>query len=442
MVDSLSQLYVEHHRALRDRYAAGLDRGPWAGAIVASGQPAPIFGDDQPHPYRVDPRFRQWIPEGDYENSYVLVRRGDRPQLICCRSEDYWHAPAPEPAGFWADHFDIAPVATSAEAERALPRDIDKWAYLGDPSFCPSGLPIECVNPAALVQSLDYYRVYKNDYEVACIRQASRVAAAGHLAARAAFEDGASELDIHLAYLAATRVLERQLPYANIVALNEHGATLHYDALETAPPAVPVSLLIDAGAQYLGYAADITRTWSKDKEFSELVARVDEAQQRLIDRIAVGMSFVDLHLEMHIMIGAVLAEAGLVAMSPESMVEAGVTSAFFPHGLGHHLGLQVHDVGGKLADDSGTPLAQPEGHPFLRNLRPLEPGNVITIEPGLYFIRPLLEALRSGSSASQVRWDRVESYLPFGGVRVEDDVFISKNGVENLTRDAFLALEE
>lgn len=442
MIETLSQLYVEHHNVLRERYAASLERGPWAGVIVASGRPLTIFGDDQVHPYRVDPRFRQWVSEGDYDNSYVLVGRGGRPQLICCRSRDYWHAPAPEPAGFWADHFDMVLVATSEEAEQALPGDIHKWAYLGDPSLCPPGLPIECLNPAPLVHSLDYHRVYKSEYEVACIRQASRVAAAGHLAARKAFEDGASELDIHLAYLSAIRALERQLPYANIVALNEHGATLHYEALQTNPPAVPGSLLIDAGAQYLGYAADITRTWSKDNEFSELVARLDEAQQRLIDRIAVGMSFVDLHLEMHIMIGAVLAEAGLVAMSPESMVEAGVTASFFPHGLGHHLGLQVHDVGGKLADDRGTPLVQPQRHPFLRNLRPVEPGNVFTIEPGVYFIRPLLEALRAGSNASKVRWERVEKYMPFGGIRVEDDVFITKDGIENLTRDAFLTLEE
>ncbi|MGD8746435.1 MAG: Xaa-Pro dipeptidase, partial [Gammaproteobacteria bacterium] len=259
----------------------------------------------------------------------------------------------------------------------------------------------------------------------------------GHLAARDAFEAGASELEIHLAFLQATGQLERQLPYFNIVALNGHGAILHYDALESRSPPRVRSLLIDAGACHLGYAADITRTWAHAEDsFAELIGMLDAAQRRLTARIRPGMTFVELHRQMHFLIGEVLADSGLVAMSPEAMVEEGVTAAFFPHGLGHHLGLQVHDVGGKLADRLGTPLKQPEAYPFLRNLRPVEAGNVFTVEPGLYFIPQLLEALRGRPCGRQVNWKAVDALREYGGVRIEDNVHVSGDGVENLTRAA------
>jgi Xaa-Pro dipeptidase len=163
---------------------------------------------------------------------------------------------------------------------------------------------------------------------------------------------------------------------------------------------------------------------------------LDAAQRRLTARIRPGMTFVELHRQMHFLIGEVLADSGLVAMSPEAMVEEGVTAAFFPHGLGHHLGLQVHDVGGKLADRLGTPLKQPEAYPFLRNLRPVEAGNVFTVEPGLYFIPQLLEALRGRPCGRQVNWKAVDALREYGGVRIEDNVHVSGDGVENLTRAA------
>ena len=110
--------------------------------------------------------------------------------------------------------------------------------------------------------------------------------------------------------------------------------------------------------------------------------------------------------------------------------------------MGHQLGLQVHDVGGKLADALGNNLGQPAAHPSLRNLRPVEVGNVFTIEPGLYFIPQLLDKLRSSPAGKDVNWRNVDELLSCGGVRIEDDVFVTKRGLENLTREAFLALED
>ncbi len=441
--DPIKGFYVEHHTRLQAHYEEALEAASRDVAVVASGVPVPVAGDDQAFPFRVNPRFRQWVPTGDYTHSFVVVRPAHRPMLICYQPRDYWHAVAAAPAGDWTDRFDIVCVTTPADGIRELPDSESGYAFLGDPLATPEGTAPDAVNPAAMVALLDYQRVYKTEYEAECIRRANRIAVAGHLAARDAFRAGVSELDVHLAYLSASRQLERDLPYPNIVAFDEHGATLHYDCPDKGKPGEARSLLIDAGAAYFGYAADVTRTWSASEgQFGELIHRLDDAQQSLADRVAIGVSYVDLHMEMHLLIGGILAGTGLVTMSPEAMVEQSLTCAFFPHGLGHHLGLQVHDVGGKLADKRGAIIGQPEKHPFLRNLRFVEAGNVFTIEPGLYFIPQLLDPLRGSPAGAQVDWEKVAALTPYGGVRIEDDVYVTNRGVENLTRDAFLAMED
>jgi Xaa-Pro dipeptidase len=115
---------------------------------------------------------------------------------------------------------------------------------------------------------------------------------------------------------------------------------------------------------------------------------------------------------------------------------------FFPHGIGHLIGLQVHDVAGLAADDTGREeIPRPPGHRYLRLTRKLEPGFVVTIEPGLYFIDLLLEEAQRNGLGRHVHWDTVRRLKPYGGIRVEDDVACTADAQpENLTRDAFAAL--
>ena len=127
-------------------------------------------------------------------------------------------------------------------------------------------------------------------------------------------------------------------------------------------------------------------------------------------------------------------------MSPESAVESGVSSTFFPHGLGHGIGLQVHDVAGFQKTEDGGTIEKPSGHPYLRLTRSLEPGMVTTIEPGLYFIDMLLAELKQKPAAKDVDWTRVDAFRKYGGIRIEDDVACTDGEPENLTRDAFAAL--
>jgi Xaa-Pro dipeptidase len=156
-------------------------------------------------------------------------------------------------------------------------------------------------------------------------------------------------------------------------------------------------------------------------------------------QVRAGFDYKQLHLDAHLALARILRDFDLVNVAPEVAVETGVSSAFFPHGIGHGIGLQVHDVAGFAQSDRGGTIAKPDGHPYLRLTRVLEPGMVVTIEPGLYFIDMLLEELKDRGLGPSVNWDRVAQFKPFGGIRIEDDVVCTEDAPENLTRDAFAA---
>jgi Xaa-Pro dipeptidase len=273
------------------------------------------------------------------------------------------------------------------------------------------------------------------------MRQASRSGARGHLAAARAFAAGASEFEIELAFLEGCGLREQELPYNPIVALNEGAAVLHYQVLERTRPAAVHSLLIDAGAESLGYASDITRTYSfADAEFDALIRGFDQVQQSLCSAVRAGVDWRDVHLSAHRLVAEFLHEADITNCDAEEAVDTGVSSVFLPHGIGHLLGLQVHDAGGLLRAPEGGEIPRPQGHPYLRLTRVLQAGFVVTMEPGIYFIEQLLDAARGDARAARINWPRVEALRKFGGIRIEDDLAVTAEGAENLTRDAFAAL--
>jgi Xaa-Pro dipeptidase len=167
---------------------------------------------------------------------------------------------------------------------------------------------------------------------------------------------------------------------------------------------------------------------------------MDETQQDIVGRVHAGVDYAELHVDVHRMLARVLVDAGVVTGSPDTLLETGVTAAFFPHGLGHLLGIQVHDVGGFMSDESGNTIDPPSGHPYLRLTRKLEENMVLTIEPGIYFIDMLLENLRGTPAENHVNWSKVDSLRPYGGIRIEDNVRVLSDSCENFTREAFAAL--
>jgi Xaa-Pro dipeptidase len=314
---------------------------------------------------------------------------------------------------------------------------LGRVAYIGPDAFA-AGTDPAGINPPDLLTRLHYDRAVKTDYELECMRRANDLGARGHRAALAEFRRGGSEYDAHMRYLEACAQREEEMPYNNIVAYNENAAVLHYQHLERAPLKSLRSFLIDAGAQYRGYASDITRTHAAfPGRFADLVAALDTAQQELCNEIVAGRDYREVHLSAHRILGDVMQRMGLIKLSGQHALELGVTSVFFPHGIGHLLGLQVHDVGGVMGDTLGHERQRPEGHPYLRLTRMLEPGVVVTVEPGIYLIDSLLAAAHADARRAHIDWAVVDELKPFGGIRIEDNVATTAARPENMTRDAF-----
>lgn len=447
MNTSHESLYAAHVAQVQAHWESALEAENLQAALIHSGSPICSFLDDYEYAFRPNPHFLYWLPLARHADSALLIVPGERPRLFYYQPDDYWYLPPADPEPWWAGQFDITVVRSANGWREALQKaqtgpiaDLHSLAAIGDAPALRAHVPSPSLNPPGLVDRLHLARSRKTPYELACIDQAASLAARAHMAAEQAFRAGESEFGIHLAYLAASEHTDTQLPYNNIVALNEHGAVLHYQERERLAPAERHSFLLDAGCTVRGYASDITRTYAHEAgDFADLITAMDDVQQGLTRKIWAGVDYKTLHLDAHRDIAGVLSAAGVIRVSADTAVEAGLSAVFYPHGLGHFLGLQTHDVAG-LIDNDGQPIPRPEGHPALRLTRVLEAGNVLTVEPGLYFIDSLLQRWREEGEASMVDWDRVAALAPCGGIRIEDNVVVTQDGCDNLTRRAFAEL--
>src|SRR5439155_5452483 len=382
----LRYLHRAHVEQLSREVAAALEKSGFDALAVHSGAPLKrTDADDQYWPLRPTPHFQHWLPLAD-PGCLLIVVPARKPVLVRPRPQSFWEAPAPPETDHFWDSFEVM------DAAPAFPKG--RVAFVGDDAAAAAALKIADVNPPALVRALDALRVYKTPYEVECLAEANRRAARGHEELRRLFQGAdPSELQLHLAFLGATEQDDAETPYKNIVALGAHAATLHHVSYaKRAQPAQ--SLLVDAGASFAGYGSDVTRTWVKGagaaaSAFAHLISQVEAMQQRLCSQAHVGLRYEALHDESHRQVGGILREVGVVKRSAEDATANGITRAFYPHGLGHSLGLQVHDVG------CATTKPRPD-NPFLRNTSVISEGPCFTIEPGIYCIESLLQPLRQG----------------------------------------------
>jgi Xaa-Pro aminopeptidase len=253
------------------------------------------------------------------------------------------------------------------------------------------------------------------------------------------------------AELIADGITERQLQIELEAAAFRHGAAaMGYDTIIGSGPNAAVLhfmptgrvmrrgelVLIDAGAEQLGYVSDITRTFCVGGVMSEiqqeLHAVVRAAQRVAIARVAPGVEWRDVHRDAAVTIADGLAAVGILRGEAESLVESGAVGLFFPHGIGHLVGLGVRDAGEPLYERRH----EPPPYPNLRIDLPLEPGMVVTVEPGVYFVPALLQdPERRARHRDEVDWDRVERMLGFGGIRIEDNLLVTAEGHEVITAD-------
>jgi Xaa-Pro dipeptidase len=415
-------LHVAHVQEILRGVASALEQNGFDALVVHSGTPLKrTDADDQYWPLRPTPHFQHWTPLAE-PGCLVIAVPGRKPVLVRPPVQSFWEAPAaPESDHFWSS-FEVVETAPKLPPGRI--------AFVGDDARAAAALKIAEVNPPGLVRALDALRVRKTPYEIACLAEANRRAASGHEELRRLFRDAdSSELKLHLAFLGATQQDDAETPYKNIVALGKHAATLHHISYEKrARPAQ--SLLVDAGASFAGYGSDITRTWVKGggvaaSAFAQLVSGMEAMQQRLCSQVRVGMQYEELHDDSHRQVAGILRDAGVSRLPADELVSRGITRAFYPHGLGHSLGLQCHDVGCALRPPR-------ENNPFLRNTTEIAPRQVFTVEPGLYFIDALLAPLRR---SADIDWKLVDALAAFGGIRIEDDVVVEDGGIRNLTRE-------
>ena len=439
MSDALARLYPAHLETVRRHFDAALHAAGCEQVAVYAGALHMQFLDDAPYPFKVNPQFKWWLPLTEAHDSMVVYTAGKKPVLLYYQPDDYWHVPPAPPAGYWVEHFDVRIIKQTGQMREELPPARSR-AFIGEWQEGFRDWGFTAVNPETLINPLHYARAAKTGYELECMRRANTSAIRGHRAAEQAFRAGASEYEIHNAFLAGAGQSDDELAYHTIAALNEHAATLHYQHWQQTRPAKHHSFLIDAGTQYHGYAADVTRTYSAEPdEFQALIDALDKEQQTLGAQVKPGLDFKALHLEAHHAVARLLEEFGFVKLPAEAIVAERISSVFLPHGLGHLLGLQTHDVGGFMAGPAGGTLPKPEGHPYLRTTRDIGEDFVVTIEPGLYFIPALLDGLKAGPHSKFVDWKKVDGFRRYGGIRIEDNVVARAAGPENLTRDAFRA---
>jgi Xaa-Pro dipeptidase len=266
------------------------------------------------------------------------------------------------------------------------------------------------------------------------------VSSAAHVAVMQKCRPGLMEyqLEAHFLHEIYSRGGCRFTAYTCICGCGPHSSVLHYGH-QGAPNDGPLGdgdlFLNDSGAEYHGYASDITCTYPVNGRFTDdqrgIYEAVLAANRAVQDAMKPGVSWPDMHRLTQKVIAEHLLAMGLLRGSLDELLARHVPALFMPHGLGHLMGLDVHDVGGY---PEGVTRVDEPGLRSLRCGRALEAGMVITVEPGVYFIEAVLEpALGDAKLAHLLNVDAIARFRGFGGVRIEDDVVVTRTGAENLT---------
>ncbi|KAL4916887.1 putative Xaa-Pro aminopeptidase pepP [Aspergillus aurantiobrunneus] len=282
-------------------------------------------------------------------------------------------------------------------------------------------------------------RIVKDRYEIALLRKANDVSAKAHIAAIQASKAATNEREIEAAFI-ATCIANgaREQSYHPIVACGKNGATLHYgknddDLTDPTTQRRKDSVLIDAGGEYRTYCADITRTFPLNGKFRPETRQIYEIvlqmQLECIEMLKEGVQWEDVHAYAHRIAIKGLLKLGILRGSENEIFDKRISVAFFPHGLGHYLGMDTHDTGGNPNyEDTDTMFR------YLRVRGRLPAGSVITVEPGIYFCGFILEPfLKDSDLQKYINVDTLERYWVVGGVRIEDNIHITKDGHDNLT---------
>lgn len=291
------------------------------------------------------------------------------------------------------------------------------------------------VETEALVDALTYCRVLKTDWELDQLREACRVNDLAYLEVMRSIKPGMYEYEMKAIFNKVQ--IENGLmqdAYNGIFASGVNASILHY-VVNNSKIKDGDLFLMDSGFECNGYASDYTRTFPANGKYTDIQKGIYNSvlagMDKVLDSIKPGVKMEDLHLLAARTMMEGLKDMGVVKGNVDDMMEENIFALFFPHGLGHFLGLDTHDVGGY---PKGVDRIERPGIKFLRARRELLPGMVVTIEPGIYFVPAVLEPAIADPEKNQfLNTEKVESLLGFGGVRIEDDIIVTEDGMENMT---------
>lgn len=416
--------------------------------LIAAGLPIPIDGTDQFHDFHAHPEF-QYLT-GVAEPGATLVWEADSGWRLFTPSlsiEDrVWMSEPPSPqeqserTGVETEDFSALGGWLAARRGRSVAllgnRDIEqRAAEYGVQNWSALEVALDEQATEQVGTALAERRRAKDALELAHLRRAVDAAVAGHFRAWQTARTGLSERDVQIEMEAEFfRFGGQRTAYSSIVGSGPNSAILHGSPGDRVLREGDL-VLIDAGPEIRGYASDVTRTFPVSAAFSplqrELYELVLTAQREAIAAVRPGVEYKQLHLRAAATIAQGLVDAGILRGAAEDIVAQDAHALFFPHGLGHMLGLSTHDCGGYL---EGRVPEDRFGLAWLRADLPLAPGYVVTIEPGIYFIPALLtDAERRQRHRGNVVWERVDQLLDFGGIRIEDDVLVTEDGCEVLS---------
>ncbi|PWI68608.1 hypothetical protein PCL_01697 [Purpureocillium lilacinum] len=470
--DNTSSKPVKYPAKLHARRVAA-ELGCDSGLVYLPGMPERLLEDsDQPQQFR-QRRYFLYMAGANFPDCHVTYDiAADRLILWVPYVEPrevLWYGAKPSTAECMR-RYDV----DEARYVTQLPKYLSLWtsAHRGRTLFAlhadqaPVGTdPDARLNVSLLRPAMDRARVVKTDYEVAMARRANAVSSAAHRkVAQLLLRRLRSERDVEAVFAAVcTAAGARDMAYPVIAGAGENGSVLHYGENDQ-PLAGKHTMVLDGGCEWHGYASDVTRTLPLAGKWTPRAAAIHAIVQRMQDECIAGVrpgARFD-HLHMHAEDVAVdgLLRLGVLRGDRDDVLRAGTVAAFFPHYLGHHVGLEVHDVSGALPIaaaqglglDGGkramvTPkdslrmradrAAETSGHASsrARERQDLRPNMIVTVEPGIYFCRSYLEGyfLEDPVHSRFIDADVLEGYYPVGGVRIEDCILVTRDGNENLT---------
>ena len=419
--EAIAEQLERRRRALEELW--DLDDGV---VLIGAGGPVPVPGrGDRTYPFRSHSEylyltdrerpggFLAFDPQSGWTDFVTPVTRDER--LWEGAGDDEVEGRPTSELGEWLDSRRGRPIALLGEPSHDVERDHELEAELR--------------------RGLNRVRRVKDELELARMRFAEAATSAGFAAVQPLLQPGATERQVQIELEAEFfRNGADSLAFDTIVGGGPNSAVLHFP-----PTSRPFGngelILIDAGAEYRGYASDITRTYPASGAFTPEQAEIHSIVRRagLAARAEcrAGTEWRDVHRAASLLIAEGLVAFGLLRGDAESLVDRGAPSVFFPHGIGHMVGLGVRDAGEVLPGRTQT-----GDGPKLRTDLPLEPGHVFTVEPGIYLVPALIDdaEVRERQRAA-VEWERAEAMLGFGGIRIEDNVVITDGDPIVLTAD-------